>query len=75
MQHLLEDLEIAEERGGRRRVAVQARGVGIGLKRGDAVGQGGVGRVGVPWRLVRTVSLMAVWTSAGRRYQNARKKA
>ena len=45
VQHLLEDFEIAEECGGRLAVAVQARGVGIGLKRGDAVGQGGVGRV------------------------------
>ena len=42
VEHLLEDLGIAEEGGGGLRVAVEVGGVGIGLEGGDAVGQGGV---------------------------------
>ncbi len=40
VEHLLEDFRVAEEGGGRVRVAVEADGVRVGLERGDPVGEG-----------------------------------
>ena len=45
VEHLLEDLEVAQEGGGGMGVAVEADRVGVRLEQGEAVGQGGVGRV------------------------------
>ena len=45
VEHLLEDLEIAKERGGRRGVAVGRDSVGVALELREAVGQGGMGRI------------------------------
>ena len=45
VEHLLEDLEVAEERGGGMASPLMAGGIGVGLEQGEAVGQGGVGRV------------------------------
>ena len=45
VEHLLEDLEVAQEGGRGMGVAVDADQVGVRLEQGEAVGQGGVGRV------------------------------
>ena len=76
VEHLLEDLQVAEEGGGRLGVAVDAGVVGIRLDQREAIGQGGMcgivhGRAG--WS--GPCNLIAESDSTGSRYQKVRKNA
>lgn len=73
VEHLLEDLEVAQEGGGWLSVAVDADRVGIRLDQRETIGQGGCAGSCVPCWLVRTCNLIAETDSTGSRYQKVRK--